>query len=43
MRRERKWFISVVIGVVISASLAAAASRLWQESPKRAAQISMAR
>jgi len=43
MHRERRWFIGIVLGVVVSASLAAAASRLWHESPERAAQISMAR
>lgn len=43
MRREHKWFIGIVIWVLISASLAAAASRLWHENPKSAAKISFAR
>ena len=39
MRRERKWFIAIVIGILISASLAAAASRWWHESGEHATKI----
>jgi len=43
MHRERRWFIGIVLGVVVSASLAAAASRLWHESPESAAKICFVR
>jgi hypothetical protein len=42
MRREHKWFIGIVIGVLISASLAAAASHWWHESPRLTSKISFA-
>jgi hypothetical protein len=41
MRRERKWFIAIVIGILISASLAAAASRWWHDD--HATKISLVR
>ena len=43
MRREHKWFIGIVIGVLISASLAAAASHWWHESSVRISKTSFAR